>query len=67
MEKIKNKKTLLKVDLLLEYYKNKNILDRYRMLLSDRIVIDNECLDILDNPNEMLYITPLNKINKNKK
>ncbi len=62
----KDKKTLLKVNLILEYYKNENIVDRYKMLLSDRLVIDNECLDILDNANEKLYITPLSKINKNK-
>lgn len=64
----KDKKTLLKVNLILEYYKNKNknIIDRYKMLISDRLVIDNECLDILDNANEKLYITPLSKINKNK-
>ena len=63
----KDKKTLLRVDLLLEYYKNKNIIDRYRMLITGcRLVIDNDCLDILNNPNEALYITPLSKINKNK-
>lgn len=54
-------KTLLKAQLVLVYYKNKNILDRYTSAI-ERLVIDNDCLDILENPNEMLYITPLKKI-----
>ena len=58
---MEEEKSLLQAKLYLEYYKNKNILDRYTSVI-ERLVIDNDCLDILENPNEMLYITPLKKI-----
>lgn len=55
-------KEILNIYLIFEYYKNKNIFDRYKVLLdSGRLVIDNECLDILENPKTMLYLTPFKK------
>lgn len=60
---MEEEKSLLQAKLYLEYYKNKNILDRYSSVI-ERLVIDKDCLDILKNPNEMLYITPLKKIKK---
>lgn len=62
-EEKKKAKTLLNVTLKLEYYKNNNILDRYITIFdSGRLVIDRDCVDELDNPNERLYITKLSKI-----
>lgn len=61
--KRKQKKTLLDAHLLLKYYYGKEITKPYQMLI-DRLVIDNDCLELLDNPNELFYITPLSKINK---
>ena len=61
----KQRKTLLEAHLLLKYYYGKNILEPYQILIN-RLVIDNECLELLDNPNEMFYITPLSKIDKKK-
>lgn len=55
-------KEILNIYLIFEYYKNKNIFDRYKVLIdSGRLVIDNECLDILENPKVMLYLTPFKK------
>lgn len=59
----KKGKTLLNIKLFLEYYKGENINDSYS-IMTDGIVIDKDCLEVIDNPNELLYITPLNKINK---
>lgn len=66
LKRKRKKKTILEAHLLLRYYYGKNILDRYQSVV-DRIVIDNDCLDLLDNPEEMFCITPLSKINKKKK
>ena len=63
MLKRKKKKTLLKAQLILEYYYGNNILEPYRILI-DRLVIDKDCLDLLKEPNEMFYITPLSKFNR---
>ena len=57
----KEEKTLLNIGLVLEYYKGKNINDRYKKIITDGIVIDNDCLEVIDEPNEILYIMPLNK------
>lgn len=64
--KRKKKRTLLEANLLLKYYYGKKIIEPYYMKV-DRLVIDNDCLDLLDNPEEMFYITPLSKIDKKKK
>ena len=62
-EEEKKSKTLLNIMLELEYYKNNNILDRYITIFdSNRLIIDNTCLDAIDDPNEILYITKLSKI-----
>lgn len=58
-------KEILNIYLIFEYYKNKNIFDRYKVLIdSGRLVIDNECLDILENPKMMLYLTTFGKYKK---
>lgn len=58
---------LLNAKLYLNYYKNNNILDRYATII-EGLVIDNDCLSVLKNPNEKLYITPLSKnVNKEEK
>ena len=55
---------ILNVDLQVLYVKD-NIFEQYYAVPSKgRLVIDNDCLDILENPNEMFYLTPLSKINK---
>lgn len=50
---------LLRYDLVIEYYKNKDITTRYRRI-TNNTAIDNE---ILDNLNDTLFITTLNKYN----
>lgn len=52
-------KNLLKVQLVLNYYK-KDITDRY-MRCIENIVLDNDVLNVLD---ERVYITTLDKYNK---
>lgn len=50
--------------LLLEYYKNNNILDRYSsgMGFGDgRLILDNDVMNVLDNIEEKIFIEPLNK------
>jgi hypothetical protein len=57
-------KTLLDMKLLLEYYKNNNILDRYSsgMGFGDgRLILDNDVMNVLDNIEEKIFIEPLNK------
>lgn len=61
--KRKKKRTLLQAQLILKYYYGKNILEPYQMLI-DRLVIDKDCLNLLEEPKEMFYITPLSKVNK---
>ena len=51
---------LLRYDLIIEYYKNKDITTKYRRI-TDNTVIDNE---ILDNLKDTLFITTLDKYNK---
>lgn len=51
---------LLRYDLIIEYYKNKDITTRYRRI-TDNTVIDNE---ILHNLKDTLFITTLDKYNK---
>ena len=59
MPKGKPKKHLLCVEFALYYYKGNNRIKTYRFAPS--IAIDNKCLEIIDNPKEILYITPLSK------
>lgn len=55
-------KELLEMSLLLQYYKNNNILDRYQTMLDNgRLVLDKEVMNILDNVEERIYIEPLTK------
>lgn len=49
---------LLKIQLLLEYYKNKDITKHYRTLIDSRIVFDN---DILNDLTEPIYIIKFDK------
>lgn len=60
----KEKKTLLNIQLLLQYYKNDNILDRYNRIIESGIVFDNEILDEIQ-PN--IYVVKYNKYIKLKK
>ena len=60
----KEKKTLLNIQLLLQYYKNDNILDRYHRIIENGIVFDNEILDEIQ-PN--IYVVKYNKYIKLKK
>lgn len=52
---------LLKVQLLLDYYKNKDITQHYRTLIENNIVFDNDTLDVLNDINETIYITKFDK------
>lgn len=55
---------LLKIQLILDYYKNNNITEHYKNLIENRIVFDNDTLDILNDINENIYITKFNKYNE---
>lgn len=55
----KKKKTLLEIKLYAQYYR-KDITDRYAIVNSS-LVVDNDAIDILDKPQEKLYIEPLIK------
>lgn len=57
----KEKIDLLKIQLLLEYYKNNDITQHYRTLIENGIIFDN---DILNDLTEPIYITKLDKFNK---
>jgi len=60
-----NKKTILEISLYAQYYK-KDIADRY-MINNKSLIITNEAIDILDKPQEKLYIEPwTKKIEKDK-
>ena len=54
----REKKTLLNIQLLLQYYKNDNILDRYHRIIENGIIFDNEILDEIQ-PN--IYVVKYNK------
>ena len=56
----KDKRTLLGIHLIAQYYK-KDITDRYFIDREHNIVINNDCIDILCDPRESLYIEPLIK------
>ena len=61
----KVKKTPLEISVYAQYYK-KDITDRY-MINNKSIVITNDAIDILDKPQEKLYIEPLaKKVEKDK-
>lgn len=63
-ENDKTNKTLLDMKLLLKYYKNNNILDHYYIMLGDnddRLVMDKEVINNLENVNEKIYITTFKK------
>ena len=60
-----NKKTILEISLYAQYYK-KDITDKY-MINNKSLIITNEAIDILDKPQEKLYIEPwTKKIEKDK-
>ena len=60
----REKKTLLNIQLLLQYYKNDNILDRYHRIIENGIIFDNEILNEIQ-PN--IYVVKYNKYIKLKK
>ena len=59
------KKTLLEISLYAQYYK-KDITDRYH-IKNDNLIITKEAIDILDKPQEKLYIDTWNKIQEKDK
>ena len=54
-----NKKTILEIGLYAQYYK-KDIFDKY-MINNKSLIITNDAIDILDKPQEKLYIEPWTK------
>ena len=64
-KKDRDKKTILEIGLYAQYYK-KDIFDKY-MINNQSLIITNDAIDILDKPQEKLYIEPwTKKIEKDK-